>query len=366
MKSFTLWKAGMLCLFSLFFVLVSCNKESQEEYSELQRVIVEQNDCFFTNQCLIEGNENIIKSIDAVAPVNDAFINSLKNYFKETEQQSFITFIKRNHGTPFWQGGKILDKEEDGSQIGLIPIFKDNSEIVETIMLVNLDKSKENPKFNFIDRVNIDKYKEKEGGDIAYDVALLSFLNLDKKVFGKTSTDFLSRYHSFEKSLRSTDSEVAVARDGICYAVLYEVTTSWYQYNPATGTLTFLSNTYSYQWQDLCLDEGIDPWAPGGNSGGTPDDDDDDDDDDGAPCSNGDCDDDLALLIKWPAIKKTSNGTYLYAPTCSSSFKLKTVGNSYTMQVNKIWHAYIGGRDKFFGEYKIGSMCINVWRYKPG
>jgi len=190
-------------------------------------------------------------------------------------------------------------------------------------------------------------------------------LNLDKKVFGKTSTDFLSRYHSFEKSLRSTDSEVAVARDGICYAGLYEVTTSWYQYNPATGTLTFLSNTYSYQWQDLCLDEGIDPWAPGGNSGGTPDDDD-DDDDDGAPCSNGDCDDDLALLIKWPAIKKTSNGIYLYAPTCSSSFKLKTVGNSYTMQVNKIWHAYIGGRDKFFGEYKIGSMCINVWRYKPG
>ena len=131
-------------LASLFFILVGCNKENQEEYSELQRVTIEQNDCFFTNQCLIEGNENIIKPIDAVAPANDAFINPLKNYFKAKEQRSFITFIKRNHGTPFWQGSKILQKEKDGSQIGLIPILKENSEYVEIIMLVNLDKDKEN------------------------------------------------------------------------------------------------------------------------------------------------------------------------------------------------------------------------------
>lgn len=105
-------------------------------------------------------------------------------------------------------------------------------------------------------------------------MAILSFLNLDAKVFGKTNTDFIGRYHSFEKSLKSTDSEVAVSRDIICYAVLYEVTTSWYQYNSSTGVLSQLSNTYSYQWGDLCIDQGIDPFASGGSgSGGTPDDD---------------------------------------------------------------------------------------------
>ncbi|MEM6321907.1 MAG: hypothetical protein AAF960_29880 [Bacteroidota bacterium] len=200
-------------------------------------------------------------------------MTSVKNYFGETEQRPFVQLVETTYGTPFWQGAKLLPKEEDGRQIGLIPILKEDSPQVSSIMFVNLDKGGKSPIFNFVDRANIEQYKEEKSKELSYGAVVLAFLNLDKRVFGNMDTNLVHRYRVLESSLRNEESDKATARnDVICYAVLYEVTTSWYAYNPMTGTLTYLSDTHSYQWEDLCINQGIDvplPSNPSGGSGGS-------------------------------------------------------------------------------------------------
>lgn len=66
-------------------------------------------------------------------------------------------------------------------------------------------------------------------------------------------------------------------------------------------------------------------------------------------------------LNSWPNISRGINGLYVYFETCSETFEPTPVGESYTMEISKIFHSYYVGKGKY-GDYRIESLCLNVKR----
>lgn len=263
---------SLMAILMLSVLMTSCEQTLQED------ILLDQpnhltTSCFFDNACLHTGNSNIKEGLDAL-PTD---LEALHNYLKQEEQKQLVQHIETNFGIPFWGAANVDSSDESIEKIGFVPIINEQSSVVETIMLVRWVNDINDFQFQFVERDEIDAYPteldltDRGNQSLTKEETTLLFLKFDNLVFGQTNDpSFTEKAKLLFNQYAHNNSEV-VSRNTICYAVLNEVITDWYQYNPMTDTWVQISSTNSYQWGDLCIDVGFDPTDgtptnPGGGS----------------------------------------------------------------------------------------------------
>lgn len=367
MKINALLKASTAFLL-LFLLAVSCQKETitPEQTIRLQPETIELSAEFYQDDYLTSVNPHTL----ALADAHTTIPAGVKSAFKAMDKrENYSANMIKNYGYPIWNRTYAV-QDNEGQPLYFTPLAYEKGTSSSSFLLSVPNEG--NHLFRHIKKANLKQELEIATATISNETRLFVnfFLTADGDIFDNVDKELVG----WLKMNKNGYSEEKIAIPRNCTSVtvcdLQVFRTNEHGTSRACVILIIcVGNTTGPGGTGGSCQEcpsgggGYGGSGGGGSSGGSSNSSGEADPNEYNPCWDSNCPTETYSMEEWPMLFKAEDGTYIYAPTCPSSFDLKTVQETYTFQVDKIWHSYLavpGG----FADYRIGSMCVNIPRRK--